>query len=162
MFLSLFAWSQAGLRIEDPVRTMLRESALTEAHDCFSSRIFAIGHELRSGNASSVAKAVEAALESDVCRGNIDLWQFYVRYCHSQKQLRSRAKEVFYRAIAACPWSKSLYMEAFTTLLGDMASSELRAAFNTLTTKGLRVHVDLDEFIAKWQGSGAAAAKTGR
>ena len=44
-------------------------------------------------------------------------------------------------------------MEAFTTLAKIMESSELRAVFNTMTSKGLRIHVDLEEFSAKWSQS---------
>ncbi len=45
-------------------------------------------------------------------------------------------------------------MEAFRTLVRDMAPSELGAVFNTVTTKGLRVHVDLEEFRERWDGKG--------
>ncbi len=79
------------------------------------------------------------------------LWIEYIRFCHGRKELRNKAKGAFHRAIAACPWSKALYMEAFGTLINDMSSSELKAVFQTITTKGLRVHVDMDEFITMWK-----------
>lgn len=40
-------------------------------------------------------------------------------------------------------------MEAFLTLNRDMDSSELKGIFDTMTSKGLRVHVDLEEFLDK-------------
>ena len=43
-------------------------------------------------------------------------------------------------------------MEAFVTLIRDMESSELRGVFNTISANGLRIHVDLDEFIEKRKG----------
>lgn len=40
-------------------------------------------------------------------------------------------------------------MEAFLTLNREMDSSELKGIFETMTSKGLRIHVDLDEFLDK-------------
>lgn len=76
---------------------------------------------------------------------------YYIRFCYARKELRAKAKDVFYRAIAACPGCKELYLEVFGTLILEMGSSELRAVFSTVESKGLRVHVDLLEFIRKWE-----------
>lgn len=62
----------------------------------------------------------------------------------------TKAKEVFYRSVAACPWAKELYMEAFREWLnGEFSEGELRGIFQTTVTKGLRVHVDLEEFLER-------------
>lgn len=153
IFLALFSWADTSILINDPVRQLLRTHVLTKANDCLTSRLFAIQHEMHAGSVHSVRTAFERALDSDACRGNVGLWLSYVRFCgRHAKELRSsvRAKDVFYRAISACPWSKELAMEAFATLVHDMDSGELRAVFNTIATKGLRVHIDLEEFSAKW------------
>lgn len=42
-------------------------------------------------------------------------------------------------------------MEAFATLVRDMDSSELKSVYNTLSEKGLRVHVEMEEFVEKWR-----------
>lgn len=78
------------------------------------------------------------------------MWVRYIRFCYNERELRRRAKEVFYRAIAACPMAKEVYMEGFRTVVKEMGSAELRAVSNTMTTKGLRLHVDLDEWEEKW------------
>ncbi|GAB1320735.1 hypothetical protein MFIFM68171_10945 [Madurella fahalii] len=147
IFLELFAWSQSTLRIDDPVREILQTMSLVEPRDCLSTRRFAIRHEAQAGTAHSTRAALEVAINSDACKGSVELWVSYIRFCCSAKELRGKAKDVFYRAIAACPWAKELYMEAFGTLVGWMNSSELRAVFNTMATKGLRVHVDLAELL---------------
>ncbi len=49
----MFAWAEPGLRIDDPVRSLLRSAALVAPHDCASTRVFAIRHEMRIGNAYS-------------------------------------------------------------------------------------------------------------
>ncbi|CAN8097204.1 unnamed protein product [Discula destructiva] len=152
IFLTLFAWADTSLLLNDPVRTVLRTHVLAKQNDCLTSRLFALQHEMHSlGSAHSVRTAFERALDSDVCRGNAGLWLSYVRFCEmKRKELRGKAKDVYYRALSACPWSKELAMEAFTTLLRDMESNELRAVWNTMSSKGLRMCVDLDEFGAEW------------
>lgn len=70
---------------------------------------------------------------------------------------KNLVKEVWYRALRACPWSKELYILGFE-LLGDndegegggggggeMELRELRSAWRVMTEKELRVHVDIEE-----------------
>ncbi|OTB08467.1 hypothetical protein M426DRAFT_317090 [Hypoxylon sp. CI-4A] len=151
IFLSLFAWREARLSIDDRVRSILDQVVLVEPHDCVSSRVFAIRHESRAGNIHSTRAAFEHALESEACKNHPGLWVSYIRFCHNSKELRSKAKSVFYRAIQRCPWSKDVFMEAFVTLVRDMDSSELNSVYHTLCEKGLRVHVEMEEFVEKWR-----------
>jgi hypothetical protein len=151
MFLELYAWSQSSLRIDDPVRDVLRTKSLVEPHDSIHTRRFAIRHEARVGTVHSTRAAFEAALNSDACRGSVELWIRYIRFSYSTRELKSRAKDVLCRAMAACPWAKEIYMEAFGELAGAMSPSELSAVFNTMTAKGLRVHVDFEEFMHGWK-----------
>lgn len=153
IFLNIFAWAESSLRIDDPVKALLRDTVLAESHDCISSRIFAIRNELHVGNVHSVRAAFEGAIESEACRGNSWLWLYYIRFCCSRKELRPKAKDVFHRAIAACPGSKKLYMEAFSTLRREMTESELGAVLSTIISKGLRLHVDFDNFAKGWPRS---------
>lgn len=147
VFLSMFEWSDASLRVIDETRDLLHDQVLVKEHDCISSRVFAIQHELRRGNTNTTKVAFEQALASDVCRNSPALWVSYIRFCHAQKQFRTKAKDVFYRALRHCPGSKEVAMEAFLTLIRDLESGELRAVYNTMTSKGMRVHVDMEEYL---------------
>lgn len=151
VFLSLYAWREARLSIEDRVRSVLAKTVLTKANDCLNSRVFAINHEMAMGNAHTTRAAFEHAVESEAGEHHIGIWISYIRYCHQKEELRSKAKDVFYRAIQSCPWSKAVFMEAFLTLARDMDISELKSVYSTLCDKGLRVHVELDEFVEKWE-----------
>ncbi|KAI1772470.1 DUF1740-domain-containing protein [Hypoxylon cercidicola] len=151
IFLSLFAWREARLSIDDRVRSILDKVVLTKPHDCVSSRVFAIRYEAHTGNVHSTQAAFEHALESEACKNHPGLWVSYIRFCHERKELRSKAKSVFYRALQRCPWSKDVFMETFATLVRDMDSSELKSVYNTLSEKGLRVHVEMEEFVEKWR-----------
>ncbi|KAK1598701.1 NRDE-2, necessary for RNA interference-domain-containing protein [Colletotrichum navitas] len=149
MFLSLFSWASTTFGIDDPVRDILRKVAFTNGNDCISNRIFAVRYELQKGNVHSTQAAFERALDTPACRSNPDIWRCYIKFSYARKQLRAKAKDVFFRGLRHCPWSKDLALEAYTTLINAMDEFELRSVFNTMSSKGLRVHVDLDEFVAK-------------
>ncbi|OAA48223.1 DUF1740-domain-containing protein [Beauveria brongniartii RCEF 3172] len=150
ILLSVLEWSDAGLRIVDETRQLLRDQALRA--DSVGARFFAVQHELARGNAHTAQAAFEQAVRGDTCRASATLWAWYVRFAHAHgRQLRRGGKgavDVLYRALRHCPWAKSVFMEAFTTLAGDLASDELRSVYGMMTAKGLRVHVELDEVVA--------------
>ncbi|RSL99760.1 hypothetical protein CEP52_009541 [Fusarium oligoseptatum] len=149
IFLALFEWADSSLRVIDETRTLLYETVLTPAQDCLGSRLFAIHHEMERGNVNTTKAAFEHAVSSDVCKSNTGLWIKFIQFCSMQRELRPKAKDVLFRALRQCPWSKDVMMEAFLTLNRDMESSELKGVFETMASKGLRVHVDLDEFLEK-------------
>lgn len=158
MFLSLSEWADSSLRVIDETRQLLYNKVLIKGVDCVSSRVFSINHELSRGNANSTKAAFEHTLSQAVCQSNVGLWVSYIRLCYRQKTLRSKAKDTFYRALRHCPQSKDVMMEAFATLIREMTSDELRAVHNTMMSKALRIHVDLDEFTEQWrQGKQSSA-----
>ncbi|RDA92831.1 hypothetical protein CP533_2862 [Ophiocordyceps camponoti-saundersi (nom. inval.)] len=146
IFLSLFAWADTGSWVKDETRRLLAEKVLAKAHDTVSSRMFAVRHELARGNVHSARAALEQAVSSEACRSSVELWLWYVRFCRSQKQLGLKAgQQVLYRALSCCPWSKDVMMEAFVTGLDP---GELRSVYDGMASKGLRIHVELDTFLA--------------
>ncbi|KAG5798933.1 hypothetical protein H9Q69_002067 [Fusarium xylarioides] len=157
IFLSLFEWADSSLRVIDETRALLHETVLTPAHDCLSSRIFAVHHEIERGNVNTTKAAFEHAVSSDTCKFNTSLWIHFIRFCSSHRELRPKAKDILFRALMHCPWSKDVMMEAFLTLNREMDSSELKGIFETMTSKGLRIHVDLEEFLDKRKDAKRAA-----
>lgn len=183
ILLSLYAWKEARLSVDDRVRALLQAAVLTGgagAPDGPSSRVFAIRHELRAGNAHTARAAFEHALEeAPACRHHVGLWRAYVRFCCRRTSSRhdggadtqqprrgarasaaaaaaaaNAAIDVFYHALRRCPWAKPLFLEAFAPpLVGDLDAAALRAVYATLADKGLRVHVDLDDFLARWKAA---------
>ncbi|EXJ83415.1 hypothetical protein A1O1_07038 [Capronia coronata CBS 617.96] len=55
--------------------------------------------------------------------------------------------DVFYSSLRACPWSKELYMLAFTqqTLRNSLGHQGLKQVYESMQDRGLRLHVDLSE-----------------
>ncbi|GAB0135902.1 hypothetical protein EsDP_00004224 [Epichloe bromicola] len=151
IFLALVEWADSSLRVVDETRQLLYDRILIKGRDCITSRLFSIQHDLVRGNIHSTRAAYEYALSSDVCKFNVGLWISYVRFCYQRKEFRSKVKDVFYRALRHCPWSKEIMMEAFSTVIRDMKSDELRSVYDTMASKGLRVHLDLEEYVEQWR-----------
>ncbi|KAK1750735.1 NRDE-2, necessary for RNA interference-domain-containing protein [Echria macrotheca] len=152
ILLTLWTWSSSSSPsslLNDPLRTHLHNLPTPS----LSTHLLSISHEFKFGSIHSTRAAFESALNSDACSGYYLLWISYLRFCHAQKELRRRAKEVFYRAIAACPLVKEVYMQAFGTLLvGDFGSADLRGVYGTMVGKGVRVRVDLEVWEGRWKG----------
>lgn len=149
IFLNLFGWADATIRVVNETRQLLYDKVLVKKHDSVRGRIFAIQHELRSGNVNSTRAAFEHAVRSEACKWNAMVWVWYLRFCQSHQKLQAQAKDVFFRALGHCPWSKEVMMEAFVTLGSEAEAGELQSVYRTMTSKGLRIHVDLDEYLEK-------------
>lgn len=144
-----------------------------------TSHLFSIYTELsRPVYAGSTLHSVRAAFEKAIgdpssstsdknlanttatttARSNLSLWKLYILFELSRHEIQ-RAKDVFYRGMRACPWSKELIMLAFTHLRTDvvrerygdtgqgMGFDELRWVYNVLVEKELRIHVDVEGML---------------
>jgi hypothetical protein len=145
IFLSLYSSNESRLRIDDRVRKILYSTVLAAGNDTLASRLFHIRYEMKNtaGSIHSVRSAFENAVSSPVCQSSPGLWKLYLLYCLNTEGLRSRVKEIWYRALRACPWAKELYILGFENL--DASQAELKAAWRIMGEKDLRVHVDLEE-----------------
>ncbi|RMJ24171.1 hypothetical protein PHISP_04951 [Aspergillus sp. HF37] len=184
IFLSLFAWNESRFRIEERVRgvigditrsrTQPTQSAATTQAVPITTHLFSIFTELnRPVYAGSTLHSTRAAFEKAIgdansrtnatttntstARSNLSIWKLYVLFELSHNEVQ-RAKDVFYRGVRACPWSKELIMLAFTHLRADqhrdeaakgagMGFEELRRVYNVLVEKELRVHVDIEDVL---------------
>lgn len=160
------------------MRQILDAVVLTPPHDCPSSRAFAVRHARTSGSAHAALAVLERALTTHAdtaLRRSAAAWQAYVHGTAAaamqarrsrgrlDRQMVARAKEVYYQAVQACPGSKAVLLEAFgpdTALVAGpeaaMTPTELRAVFQTLLAKGLRVHVDLTAVLERVQAAADA------
>ncbi|PYI11643.1 DUF1740-domain-containing protein, partial [Aspergillus sclerotiicarbonarius CBS 121057] len=179
IFLSLFAWNESRFRIEERVRDTIRDiTTITSSHPDdltstptqipITTHLFSIYTELnRPIYAGSTLHSVRAAFEKAIgdtttstststAHSSITLWKLYILFELSRNEIQ-RAKNVFYRGMRACPWSKELIMLAFTHLRADilppreskkgaegMGFDELRHVYNVLVKKGLRIHLDIE------------------
>ncbi|KAL6720435.1 hypothetical protein ACLMJK_002357 [Lecanora helva] len=159
IFLSLYAWNEARFRIDDRVRSIVKDVVLTSNQDTNVNRsesviphFFAIYSELNravtfGSNVSTIRSTFERAVENGSsgahCAG---LWKMYFLFEHSRGGA-AKAKNVFWRAIRACPWVKELYLLAFEYLRGPggFSDEDLRGIYELMSEKELRIHVNLDD-----------------
>ncbi|EAW06963.1 uncharacterized protein ACLA_086620 [Aspergillus clavatus NRRL 1] len=194
IFLSLFAWNESRFRIEERVRDVVRDVTSETKHRIdpnntitttqqvpITTHLFSIYTEIsRPVFAGSTLHSARAAFEKAIgattpaspahssntasARSSLTLWKLYILFELSRNEV-ARAKDVFYRAVRACPWSKELVMLAFTHLRADVVRAqsesgtastksaegmdfdELRRVYNVLVEKELRIHVDIEEEI---------------
>ncbi|EGD93389.1 hypothetical protein TESG_00935 [Trichophyton tonsurans CBS 112818] len=161
IFLSLFAYNEARFRIENRVRSLLTRQILEptgngpsiEKQATLIPHLFLVYSELHRGvSAGSTAHSVRAAFESGVSsqpgQHSAGLWKLFVQFELTLGETE-KGRQVFFRSIRACPWSKQLVLLAFTEprLRESMGFEELRKVFNVFVEKELRVHVDLEEWL---------------
>lgn len=160
IFLSLYAWNEARFRIDDRVRSVVKElilgnggDAKSNAQDNVMLHFFAVYSEVHRGvtfgsNISTIRSTFERAVESSSGAHCAGIWKLYFLFEHSRSE-PERAKAVFWRGLRACPWAKDLYMLAFEHLRGEraMGEADLRGIYELLGKKELRVHVGSEEFF---------------
>lgn len=192
IFLCLFAWNESRSRIEERVRDVVRNITYapnnsTQTHQVpVTTHLFSIYSELsRPVYAGSTLHSVRAAFEKAIgdskpaspsntaqssdasntsnstARSNVTIWKLYILFELSRGNVQ-RAKDLFYRAMRSCPWSKELIMLAFGHLRADivrqrfgddktaaagMGFAELRGVYNVLVEKELRIHVDIEGLL---------------
>lgn len=161
IFLALYAWIESRSRIDDRVRSVMRDIVLAghrnkriEDQENIISHFFAIYSELSRGiNLGSNTSAIRSSFERAVASGcgaahSAALWKLYFLFEHSRGDLQL-AKSVFYRALRACPWAKELYLLSFEYLPSVMDAQDLKGVYADLVERELRIHssLELDELL---------------
>jgi len=157
IFLSLYAWNEARFRIDDRVRSIVKDVVLRPNQDANGkhqesvvSHFFAIYTELKRGvtlgsNISTIRSTFERAVGSSSGTHCAGLWKLYFLFEHSRGDI-TKAKSVFWRGAKACPWAKELHMLAFEYLRGTdgLRNEELRGIYEWMGEKEIRIHVSLE------------------
>jgi len=81
-------------------------------------------------------------------KNNPGIWRLYLLWCLRTKEYEKKVRDLFFRGVAACPWSKGLLMEGFGEgMMGVLGGDDLKGVYKVLMEKELRVHVDLEEVL---------------
>ncbi|CAZ79699.1 unnamed protein product [Tuber melanosporum] len=155
VFLELFVRNEAKTKIENRTRMLMRDVVLKEGSETILGYGFAIWAEMRmigAGgryNPHAVRALFEQAVETDRTKYNFGLWAIYVGFEIQERELK-RAKEVLFRGIRNCPWSKDLLLLAFQRLRTVLTYEEMRKLLSIVSSeKELRVHdaTELEDYI---------------
>ncbi|CAI5704280.1 unnamed protein product [Peronospora farinosa] len=77
-------------------------------------------------------------------RGSALCWGLYMRFEVALGKVDA-AKKVLYRGIAACAWSKALYMDGLRVMRAYMSEDECQELLNFMEAKELNVRVDTEQ-----------------
>ncbi|KAL8901900.1 MAG: hypothetical protein Q9192_000319 [Flavoplaca navasiana] len=157
IFLSLYAWNESRFRIDDRVRGVMRDVVFSnhqnkneDETDHITTHFFAIHADIQRGtiqgsNLNAVRGSFERALAHPGAAHSAGLWKWYFLYDFENGDASMKgARDVYYRAIRACPWAKGIWMLAFEYLTGVMEEAELRGVYEMMVEKELRIHVPLE------------------
>ncbi|KAI4176573.1 MAG: hypothetical protein LQ343_000864 [Gyalolechia ehrenbergii] len=158
IFLSLYAWNESRFRIDDRVRGIMRDVVFGHRHhhrpasdDAASNSIiphfFAVHTDLHRGiahgsNQNAIRGSFERTIRSEDAAHSASLWKLYFLFEYENGEMK-RTRDLFYRAVRACPWVKEVYMLAFDYLAEVMSEEELRGVYEMMLEKELRIHVAL-------------------
>ncbi|KAI2795238.1 hypothetical protein POX_a01843 [Penicillium oxalicum] len=99
-------------------------------------------------------------------RANITLWKLYLLFELEGPKDTKAAKDVLYRAIRACPWSKELVLLGMERLGNTSVSNadslhfnDMRELYNLLVEKQLRIRNDISADLAEWDDQSARAKR---
>ncbi|KAK6497523.1 hypothetical protein TWF481_011929 [Arthrobotrys musiformis] len=154
-FLSLFVWNESRSKIEYRIRTLLApDTGSDERTGSVVKWVFSIWAEMQMSagnnvNVNGIRNLFERAVESERTKSSIQLWILYLQFELRQSQ-PVRAKDVFFRAIRACPWSKEVILSGFRLLRSILDFGEMRKVYGVMQEKELRVHVDIEELLEEW------------
>jgi len=150
MFLQLYVETEARFRIDDRVRQVLHDSMPSDKNVLHWA--YVIQNETRRADyqgstSQSIRSTFEAALASRDCGSSVMLWTFYFHFTLRSGDYQ-HAKAILYRGLREIPWVKEFAMLAFIHLRDVLSFDELFDIHSTMVDRGLRLHVDLEEFIS--------------
>eukprot|EP00897_Mesotaenium_endlicherianum_P007418 jgi/Mesen1/6704/ME000343S05860 len=110
--------------------------------------VYAVAAEIgRVGAGARVHSLLERALSCDATCHSVLLWRLYLAYeLHVAKKPES-ARQVFFRAVHMCPWSKELWLDGFRQLNGVLSGKEQSELADIMREKELRVRTDIYEIL---------------
>ncbi|RLN06395.1 hypothetical protein BBJ28_00011851 [Nothophytophthora sp. Chile5] len=91
-----------------------------------------------------IRKVFEDMVSHIRTKGNALCWRLYLRFEVAMGKVDA-AKKVFYRGIAACAWSKALYLDGVRVLRAYLSDGECQELFEFMAAKELHVRVDFED-----------------
>ena len=74
------------------------------------------------------------------------MWRCYLRAESSSGHL-AEARRVFLRAVDACPWDKTLWLQGIRDLSGVFTARERSDLLDTMKAKGIHLRTDMYEVM---------------
>ncbi|EGZ16094.1 hypothetical protein PHYSODRAFT_351696 [Phytophthora sojae] len=98
---------------------------------------------MNSTTVTRIRQMFESMVNHIRTKGNALCWRLYMRFEIALGKVEA-AKKVLYRGIAACAWSKALYMDGLRVLRPYLSEDECHELLELLEAKELNVRVDFE------------------
>ncbi|KAI8057134.1 NRDE-2, necessary for RNA interference-domain-containing protein [Syncephalis plumigaleata] len=140
--LSAYLTNETRFKIENRMRRSLDD--LLHRQSSHWLRLFSIYAELRyhpgQYNANRVRHLLDEAIEDNCGVSSVSLWTIYILFELQQNNL-SRAKQIYLRAIRACPWHKGMYLLAYSILNQVFEEREQSEILELMMEKEIRLRI---------------------
>ena len=161
ILLSIYSWNETRFRIDDRVRTIIKDVVLKSSmddrrehgRDSVIPHFFSLFTELNrspvsGSNKYTIRNAFERAVSDPAGAHCAGLWKTYIIFEKTRGDMK-KARAIWWRAVQACPWVKELWMMGFREMRNEMNSEELKGLYEIMVEKDLRMHVDLIDLLDK-------------
>uniref|UniRef100_M4BTA7 Uncharacterized protein n=1 Tax=Hyaloperonospora arabidopsidis (strain Emoy2) TaxID=559515 RepID=M4BTA7_HYAAE len=91
-----------------------------------------------------IRQIFESMVRQIQTKGNALCWRLYMRFEVALGKVDA-AKKILYRGIAACAWSKALYMDGLRVMRAYLTEAECKELLNFMESKGLYLRVEIEE-----------------
>ncbi|ORX54932.1 DUF1740-domain-containing protein [Hesseltinella vesiculosa] len=144
LLLGLFIWNEARTWIHRRVHDTLTTNLTKNPNLILHLVNIQVQLHRQPYDHQLIKTLFEEAVEDPRTRSSILLWRLYI-----QNEIRQghfgAAKQVTYRALRCCPWSKELYMLAIQYLSQEMSNDELIELTNLMMEKDIRTHIFIEQ-----------------
>uniref|UniRef100_A0AAV1T0W8 Uncharacterized protein n=1 Tax=Peronospora matthiolae TaxID=2874970 RepID=A0AAV1T0W8_9STRA len=94
--------------------------------------------------ANRIRQIFESMVRQIQTKGNALCWRLYMRFEVALGKV-DVAKKILYRGIAACAWSKALYMDGLRVMRAYLTEAECKELLDFMESKELYLRVDIEE-----------------
>ncbi|KAI9730249.1 MAG: hypothetical protein M1834_006013 [Cirrosporium novae-zelandiae] len=160
IFLSLHAWNESHLLIDDRIRAVMHNALLTttkknptkqERNTSIIPSLFNIYTEINRPVArGSSVHASRAAIKRCISDPHFRHSPFlYILSFHYEQWLQNTnaAKSALYAGINQCPWLKQTYMLAFQHLRREIGFARLQELYRGMVEKEIRIRIDISDIL---------------
>ncbi|KAI8069872.1 NRDE-2, necessary for RNA interference-domain-containing protein [Gongronella butleri] len=144
MLLGLFIWNEARTWIHQRVNDTLTTNLAKDPNLVLRIVNIQVHLHRQPYDHHHVRTLFESAVADSRTRSSLLLWKLYIQNELRQGE-RKKAKELLYRAVRRCPWSKELYMIAIEHLSHEMTNAEQLELTNLMMEKDIRTRLFIDQ-----------------
>ncbi|KAI8972712.1 NRDE-2, necessary for RNA interference-domain-containing protein [Pilobolus umbonatus] len=145
IFISLFVWNESKSKFYNRVQTLFNNALRKDSNVIlWLSAIYCELHKYQPYQVHAVRDLFERSIDSESSRSSILLWKLYIEFEMRQGNTE-RAKNLFYRSIRECPWSKELYLIGLRDFKGLMTEKELNELIVLMMEKEIRLRIPIED-----------------